>query len=497
MPRLAPAGAVLALSVGLWGCATVGPDFKPPPPPAVAAYAGKGDANPTIPVLTAETRTAGPWWKALGSPALDGVMTQALSRNQTVAAAVATLDKARAEAQRESGALLPKVMGDASFQRERINTSVFGFANFPSPTISLFNIGPTVSYDLDIVGGGRRRVEAARAAAEGEAHRADAAYLTLTGNVAMQAAIIANVRAQLDIIDTVAADDRRAIDILRASAAAGGGAPSASLGGELQLAQDLALAPPLKQRLAQARHALALLVGESPGAWTAPDFAMADFTVPTAIPVYVPSILVRQRPDIQASESALHKDTALVGVATARLYPDIRLVAGIGQEGVTPGSLFGFGANAYNFGPSVTVPLFDGGALRADRRAAQAQARIDLANYQQTVIAAFVQVSDVLSALAQDRDRLESLDAAETTARRSLAAARSAYDLGGAPLASVVTADRQWRRAALARSEALGQKLADVILLYGATAADWRWPDPSPPKISLEDKGRAFAHLGL
>ena len=366
----------------------------------------------------------------------------------------------------------------ASFQRERINTAAFGFAGFPSPTLSLLNIGPSVSYDLDLAGGGRRRVEAAVAAVDVQSRRADAAYLALTGNVALQAVKIAAVRAQSEIVQAVVADDEKTLDVIRRAEAAGGAAPSVGLGGSRQLAEDQALLPPLAQQDAVARHALAILVGDAPSEWTAPVFRVADFTVPTAIPVTLPSALVHRRPDILAAEAQLHVDTALVGAATARLYPDVRLTGSFNQEGVTPGSLFDYAASAYSFGPSLTLPLFDGGASRADRRAAQAQARADLAQYRQTVITAFAQVSDVLSALAEDEARLATLARAEAAAKASLDSARRGYDLGGVPLSEVIVADRQWRRASLETVQTLGQKLSDIVSLYAATAADWRAAEP-------------------
>ncbi len=475
-------GRIVALCLVLSGCATVGPHFSAPQAPTATALAGAGERVPERVLATGDAAPAGPWWRALGSKALDDVMARALAHNHTLAAADATLAKVRAQAEREHAALGPSVTGAGTFQRDRINTSAFGFAGFPSPTISLYNIGPSVSYDLDLAGGGRRRVEAARARLRAEGFKADAAYLTLTGNVALQAVRIAALRAQIEALQGVVEDDRRSIDIRRKAEAAGGDSPSAGLGGQLRLQQDLALIPPLTQQLAQARHALALLVGEAPSEWSPPDFTTADFVLPATIPVGLPSALLRRRPDIQAAEAAVHADTAMVGVATSRLYPDVRLVAGLTQEGLNPGSLFGFGATAYNFGPSASAPLFDGGAIRADRRAAQAQVRASLAEYRQTVITAFTQVSDVLSALSEDEEKLATLDRAEATARASLEEAREGYRLGGVPLATVVAADRVWRGASLARVEALGQRLANVVALYGATAADWRIVAPDPDK---------------
>jgi NodT family efflux transporter outer membrane factor (OMF) lipoprotein len=478
----------------LSGCAAVGPNFKPPQPPVAHAYASSGDKSPAVATLTSEVRASGPWWRAMGSPKLDEVMTRALAHNQTVAAAQATLEKAKALAESQHAALAPNVQAAAGYTRERIDIAALGFPGFPSPTIGLFSIGPTVSYDLDLVGGQRRRVEQARANQRSQAGQADAAYLTLTGNVALEAVKIAAYRAQIDVIRSVIADDRQSIEMVRKAQAAGGDSASATLGGQLQLEEDLALLPPLEQQEAQAKHALAMLVGEAPSEWTAPDFSVDEFTPPGSIPVAVPSALVRQRPDIQAAEAQLHADTAAIGVQTARLYPDVRLVAGLTQEGLTGGSLFGFGGTAYNFGPTASLPIFDGGVIRADRRAAQAQARLSLARYRQTVVAAFVQVADVLSALGQDEERLRTLERAVAASRSSLDDATSAYRLGGGAMAGIVVADRQWREASLERVGAVGQRLADIIALYGATAADWGEPTlPASADFKRDDAAKRLA----
>ena len=466
--------ALLAAPAFLVGCAEVGPNFKAPVAPNVSGYAMSGDQVPTGPTLSPDKRVTGPWWRDFGSPRLDEVMDQALAGNQTVAAAIANLDKARAQVVSVRGAAGPRVDASAGVQEERINIASFGIAGFPNPTIGLYPVGATASYDFDLFGGQRRRIETAVAAAAGEAHRADAAYLTLTGNVAMGAVRIAAIRAQIDAVREIIADDQRNLAIVRAAEAAGGEAKSSATGPRAQIAADQALLPPLAQDLSQARHNLALLVGKAPAAWSAPDFSVADFNPPAQVPVTVPSVLVRNRPDILAAEDAVHADTARVGVATANLYPDIKLSAGWAQTGLSPNQLFGYGASGWNIGPTVSLPIFNGGQLRADRRAAEAQARASLAQYRQTVLTAFTQVSDVLTALAHDDDRLAALDAAQVAAESALSDARAAYRLGGGPLAAVVDAQRQLDRARLDVVQARSQKLMDVIELYAATATDWR-----------------------
>jgi outer membrane protein TolC len=136
--------------------------------------------------------------------------------------------------------------------------------------------------------------------------------------------------------------------------------------------------------------------------------------------------------------------------------------------------LFSYGASGWNIGPALTMPIFNGGMLRADKRAAEAQARASLAQYRQTVLTAFTQVSDVLAALAHDDDRLTALTSAQEAADRALRDARTAYTLGGGPLANVVNAQRQVDQARLDLVQAQSQKLLDIVQLYAATAADWR-----------------------
>ncbi len=470
----------LGLAAALAGCAAVGPNFKSPEPPKVAGYAMPGDMAPAGAELSPERRAAGPWWHDFHSTRLDTVMDQALAGNQNVAMAIANLDKAREEVAAARGGLAPRVDANAGAERERINLESFGISSFPgftnvqNPTLNLFTVGATASYDFDLFGGLRRQVETAAAAAEGEAHRADAAFLTVTGNVAMAAVRIAAIHAQIDAVNEILVEDRRNLDIVEKAAADGGEARSAATGPRAQIAADEALLPPLAQELSQARHNLALLVGRAPASWTAPDFTVADFVLPAEIPVTVPSTLVRNRPDILAAEADLHADTARIGVATAALYPDIKLQAGWAQSAISPDKLFNYGASGWNIGPTLTLPIFNGGQLRSKKRVAEAQARASLAQYQQTVLTAFTQVADVLTALAHDDDRLKAVDAAQSAAENALSDARTAYSLGGGPLAAVVDAQRQLDRARLDTAEARSQKLLDIISLYAATATDWR-----------------------
>jgi NodT family efflux transporter outer membrane factor (OMF) lipoprotein len=477
MPRSSSALFAAATALALSACAAVGPDFKAPEPAKGAAAAGfamAGDAAAPGVRLDPAQRAAGPWWQAFGSPELDQVVLQALADSPSVAEAAATLQRAQAQAAAARGAQLPQVDASASAQRERINTSSFGFAGFPSPTINLYSVGATVSYDLDLFGARRRATEAAQARAEQAARQADAAYLSLSGSVALQAMRLAGLNAQIAALEAVAADDRRIAEMVRAAQRAGGEAPSATTGAQAQLAEDEALLPPLIRQRDEARHQLALLAGKSPAEWAPPAFQLASFTAPADVPIALPSTLVRGRPDILAAEAELHAATAEIGVAVANQYPDIRLSANLIQSAIKPEKLFNYSASGWDLLSGATAPIFHGGALKAQRRAAEAEARASLARYQQTVLRAFVQVSDALADLSSDQQRIEALNRSAAAAQSSLNDAQNAYRLGGGSLMQLIDAQRQLTRARRSLAEAQGQRFEDLVELYAATATDWR-----------------------
>jgi NodT family efflux transporter outer membrane factor (OMF) lipoprotein len=477
---------VLALSasaLALCACATVGPNFKRPPPPSGAAgasYAMAGDPAAPGVRMSPDARLAGPWWQAFGSPELDAAIRQALADSPTLAEARATLERAQAQAAAVRGQQLPQVDVNASAQRERINLSAFGFSGFPglppfsNPEISLFSVGGTVSYDLDLFGGRRRATEEATARAEQAVHQADAAYLTLSGNVALQAMEIAGLRAEVAEVNDIIKGDQRVIDMVRRAQAVGGESSTAITGGLSQLATDQTLLPPLLRRLDLARHQMALLVGKSPAEWTAADYDINRLTVPTDVPISLPSELVRHRPDILAAESEMHAATAAVGVAVANQYPGIRLSANLTQSALSPDKLFDYNATGWQLLAGATAPIFHGGTLKAQRQAAEAEARASLARYQQTVIRAFAQVSDVLSNLGTDQEQITSLQESVDAAQANLTDAENAYRLGGGPLIGVVDAQRALSRARSNLVAAQGNRLSDLVQLYTATAADWR-----------------------
>jgi outer membrane protein TolC len=160
-------------------------------------------------------------------------------------------------------------------------------------------------------------------------------------------------------------------------------------------------------------------------------------------------------------------------VQQARLYPDIKLNAGITQTALTPDKIFDYDFSGWNIGPSLSLPLFGRSALKANQHAAEDAARASLARYQETVLQAFTQVADVLQALANDEQAVAAQDEARRVAETDLKDSEFAYRNGGGNLIEVTQAQRRLSETRQAYALAEGKRYADAVRLYVATAADW------------------------
>jgi NodT family efflux transporter outer membrane factor (OMF) lipoprotein len=476
--------AAFIVAVALSGC-TVGPNFKPPDAPATTRYTAPGEAK----VLPADARTTVPrqvavlgdkvtsdWWTLFRSPDLDQLVKQSIADSPTLEAAKARLVAAREAVTAATGALYPQVGFSASATREKVNAAMFGLhpdAVPLPPNFNLFQVGPTVSYALDIFGGTRRQIEQQAALADYQRDQLDAAYLTLTGNAVTQAIQLAVVRAQLKAVGDILDLDQQNLQLVRRERQAGTVPDSDVVTAESQLAADETLQPGLEQQLSVAQHALAVLLGRPPGDWSPPDFNLAALTLPNQLPVSLPSELVHQRPDIQAAEAQLHAASAQIGVATAQLYPSITLSGGVSAAGLDPGHLFSPAGLVWSIAAGLTQPVFDGGMRQAERRAALASFKASAADYQQTVLQAFGQVADILQALTHDADLLAAQRRALDTASESVRLQRINYGNGGIGILNLLDAQHQYQQALLGYVRADAQRYQDTIQLLVAMGGGW------------------------
>jgi NodT family efflux transporter outer membrane factor (OMF) lipoprotein len=468
----------LATVLLLASCA-VGPNFHQPKPPDTSGYLHP--SSDTAPVqaqaqdlqnVAPGAELAGQWWQLFHSPQLDEVVRTSIAASPTLAAANATLAEAREEVTVARGAFLPSVSAVASVQR-----SGTGAARAPGAgTANLYSIGLATSYSPDIFGGTRRAVEQQLALADFQRNQLAAAYLTLTGSVVNEVLIIASTRLQITTTEDLIASDRKNLALTQRAFDVGIVPRSDVLTADSQLAADLTQLPSLHKQLDQAYDELAVLAARAPTDWKVQPFDIDQFTVPRDIPLSLPARLVRQRPDVLAAEAQLHAASAAIGVAVAQEFPDISLSGSITREALTAADLFHQFNTLWGVGGSLTQPIFKGGALRAQVRAARDAFKAEAATYQAVVLEALGQVADDLWALQYDAQILTVDRHSMEVASEALKLQQTSYSVGTTTVLNLIAAERTYAQARLSYVSARVQQFTDSANLLTALGGGW-WND--------------------
>jgi NodT family efflux transporter outer membrane factor (OMF) lipoprotein len=470
----------------LAACA-VGPNFRTPAPPVTPGYAPAGSlANVTASAEVSGGQAQrfvdaqdipGQWWTLFQSEPLNDLIQRGLAHNPTLKAAQASLRQANENTAAARGSFFPSVSGTLSTTRQKASAAAFGLPAGTSLLYTLDSGNVNVAYTLDAFGGIRRQVESLDAQAEYERFLLEAAYLSLTANIVTAAVTEASLRAQIAATDDIADSQRKQLDITQRRVNAGGASRVEVLQQQATLQATLATLPGLRNQLAQERNLLATYVGELPADFQGPEFTLDSMTLPADLPLSLPSKLVEQRPDVREYSALLHEATAQIGVATANMLPQITLSGSIGAESTTFSDMFKAGSGVWSIGASIAQPLFKGGQLLHQRRAAIAAADEAGANYQATVINAFQNVSDTLHALSADAETLLAQDAAAKTAAESVKLVQAQYTSGAASYLQVLAAEQSYQNAAIALVRARAQRFADTAALFQALGGGW-WNRP-------------------
>jgi NodT family efflux transporter outer membrane factor (OMF) lipoprotein len=475
------AAVAMAAAGMLLASCSVGPDFRRPAPPTGETYYTPEKETapqpaPPQPATSAPlpTQTLKPgadlpaeWWQVFKSPALDQALKLSLANSPTLAQATATLAQAQEEVRIAQAAFLPRANANAGVQRN--GNSEPG----PQPQQTVYTMGLSASYAVDVFGGTRRAVEQQRALAEMQGYQLDAAWLTLTGNVVNESLTIASARLQIATTEELIASDRKNLNLTQKEFELGAVARTDVLTAESQLAVDLTALPSLHQQLGAARDALAVLIGRPPAEWSAPDFDIKDFTLPPEVPISLPSSLVHQRPDILASEAQLHSASAAIGVAVAQEFPALNLTGTLSRQSLTGAGLFHHFDSLWSAGGALAAPLFQGGALRAQVRASRDAFAAQAASYQNTVLEALGQVADDLRALGNDADRLKVSQRALAIASESLSLQQISYAAGKTTVLQLIDAERTFAQAKLGFVTAQIEQFQDTADLLVALGGGW------------------------
>jgi NodT family efflux transporter outer membrane factor (OMF) lipoprotein len=451
----------------LAACSTA-PQVEKSTAPQTASYARKGE------LLSLEQRTAlgeriaGDWWTLFASPPLDKLIREVVANNYDLAAARETLAQAKEAVKAGNGQLLPQASIGAAAGRQKYGAALFGPANFTIPPFTYYEAGPAISWTPDLFGGQHQALDRQRALADYQSHRLDAAYLALTANTVAASLDLAATKAEIAAVRRILEQDKQTLALVNTAYVIGSASEVDVLGAQSRLNADRALLPPLETRLAALRHQLSILAGKAPADWVPPEIGLANFSLPQTLPLSLPSQLVKQRPDILAAEANLHAASAALGVAAAKLYPSLTLSANMLQEALTPAGIFKSTATAWSLAAGLSAPLFDGGTLSAEKRQAQHAYRAALDQYRQTILNAFGEVADALTALAHDDDAVTIMHNNVDTARSTVQLALASYREGATGLLQVQDSQRALATAELGLIRARYQRYLDCVRLFVA-----------------------------
>lgn len=478
----------LLVCAALGGCA-MGPDFKAPAPPAAAQGANytegplpdrtvaSAGADGAAQRFVADQDIPAQWWTLYHSEALNQLIDQALKNSPTLAAAQATLRQAQESYRAASGQLeMPSVTGQLGISRQHASAVSSGAPGGVEYT--LYNAAVNVSYTVDLFGANRRALEGQQALVDTQQYQLEAARLALSANVVTAAIREAALRAQLQATNELLAAQEQQLALLQRQFQLGAVGQLPVVAQQSAVAATRAGVPALEKSLAQTRHLLAVLAGRLPSETGLGTFTLDALSLPQDLPVSLASNLVRQRPDIRASEAQLHAAAAQVGVATANLYPQINLSASLGSAALKESNLFGSGWGFWSLLAGVTQPIFNGGALSAKQHAAQAALDAAAAQYRGTVLQAFQNVADSLRAIEFDAQVLQAQTDAAALAHQTLTLTTQQYQLGAVGYLALLDAQRGEQQARINLVSARAARYADTAALFQSLGGGW-WHAPA------------------
>lgn len=467
MAMLPRRSLLLALPAVLAGCA-VGPRYERPDTGFAAAFKEAPAAEGWVPAQPGDALDRGDWWTRFGDPQLDALAARVQVSNQNIAAAVANYAQAQALVREQQAALLPTLSLEGSARRS-------GPVRGGGASSRSYAASVAADWSPDLWGRLGEAVNSAQANAQASAADLASARLSSIGALAANYLALREADAETVLLDETIAGYERALAITRNRYDAGIAAQTDVLQAQTQLLSAQAERVALRRSRATYEHAIAVLVGVTPSEFTIAPAAWRPVVPP--VPTGLPSLLLQRRPDIAGAERAVARANAQIGIARAAYYPSIGLSASLGGSASRVGDLFSASSLLWALGVSVAQTVFDGGARDAATDAARAAHAASVASYRQTVLSAFQDVEDQLSATAalaeQEGLRREASQAADRTEQQML----NRYRAGQVGYSEVVSAQASalGARRTLAQVQLARQTAAVSLIqaLGGGWEADW------------------------
>jgi NodT family efflux transporter outer membrane factor (OMF) lipoprotein len=447
-------------TAALGGCA-VGPDYHQPAVEMPAAFKEAGNWKPAEPK---EQMSKGPWWEIYNDPQLNALVSQVEISNQNVRVAEAQYRQAQALLGAARAAYYPTLGAGLSATRGTAAVGTAGSANIDRLSLS-------ASWEADVWGGIRRKVESGRATAEASAGDLGAALLSAQATLVQAYLQLRVSDAQKQLLDRNVVAYQRSLEITRNRYEAGVASRLDVTQAEAQLKSTQAQAIDLGVARAQLEHAIAILIGKPPSEL---NIAVAS-VLPTLpdIPAAIPSTLLERRPDIAGAERRVAAANAEIGVAQAAFFPSLMLSGIGGFQNSSFANLLTLPNRFWSLGPALALTLFDAGARSAQKEQAVAAYDQSVATYRQTVLGAFQDVEDNLAALRILAEEAEVQEQATKAAADSLVQASNQYKAGTVSYLNVVTAEATFLAADSSKLNVTGRRLLASVALLKALGGDW------------------------
>jgi len=458
-----PFAPLLLTSLLMASACAVGPDYGVPTTPAVTAFKAPVDApDGWRAAQPSDALDRGDWWTLFGDETLNALAARAETANQTIAAAEAAYRQARAATRETRAGLFPSVSLDGS------GATSGGGSTADSDA---YQVGIGATWEPDFWGRIRRSVEANDASAQAGAADLASAHLSIQGELAANYLNLREADAETALLDQTLAGYERALEITRNRYEAGIAPRTDVLQAETTLANARSERIGLERTRTTYENAIAVLVGEPASSFT---LAAADWT-PTVpdVPVGLPSTLLERRPDIASAERAVAAANAQIGVRQAAFFPTVSLTGSSSQNASSLGDLFASSANVWSLGASLAQTLFDAGARGAAVDQARAAYDASVAAYRQTVLTAFQDVEDQLTAGDVLRRQYVQLETASRAADQSEAMILNQYRSGTVAYTDVVTAQATALSARRALLQGAVDRQTTAVALIQAIGGGW------------------------
>lgn len=461
-------GAVL--TAALCGC-SLAPHYERPStaqPPA--NYKEAGDWKVSVP---ADASARGRWWTVFGDPDLDALEAQVTTANQTLKAALASLEQARAQTRIASSQWFPTLTAQAAVTRGEVSVYTQGYTPGKTRTGNSFALSGDLSYEIDVFGRVRNTVANARANEQATAGDVASLDLSLHAELASDYFVLRGLDIEQRFLDQTVADYERALQLTQNLFKGGAAAVSDVQQAQAQLESARTQAEDTRLHRAQTEHAIAVLIGQQPASFSLG--ARAEDALPNmpAVDAGLPSQLLERRPDVAAAERRVAAANANIGVARAAYFPVFDLLAQVGSQAGSAANWLTAPSEFWAIGPQAVLTLFDGGLHRAQSAAAHAVYDQQVANYRGTVLTAYQDVEDHLAALRQLQLESISQAAAVKATQGALDQANLRYKGGIVTYLEVVSTQNAALAARLTAVDIDIRRATARVQLVKALGGDW------------------------